>query len=906
MNGQLRLLYWNPGGVRNREAGLRDLVREQNIQVVLLGETWLRPELTFRIPNFTVYRRDEISPAGRAYRGTAVAVRRDVIHTELPLPPFVETRSIGVEVSMGSRELRLFAAYRPPGAFRHPQDLYNIFDGDSPTLLAGDLNAKNTAWGSTTTSAAGRLLRNASDALDLEVIGPDAPTHVPSDASHRADVLDIVLFKNLQCPVHVEVLYDLDTQHLPILIVLGLGAECLTPLRPRVRTDWDKFQSLITNCKFNTSLSTPVGVEAAADAFTTQVRDALEATSTIIESNKRDLFPARLRRLKAQKRELRKLWSQTRCPRVKTELNNITERLGVEVSVFRGASWDERIDQARESETSLHHLNRQLTRSRPPACPLVDRDGNRIYGAGDRAEILADFMCAQFTPNPAAPDVHEHHAMVESRVEEFVNGPTPSPDGIIFMSPSEVRKAAVHLKKRKAPGPDGIPNAALSMLPKKATVTLTRLFNGILRTGCFPTTWKHGKVIVLPKAGKDRRHPESYRPITLLSTTAKLFERLLLSRVRPSLNLRDEQHGFRAGHSTTHQLTRVIHHLSNEANQGHGTVGVFLDIQKAFDRVWHAGLLYKLLDTPLPPMLVRLIASFLEGRTFHISVENKDSNPRPIRAGVPQGSCLSPLLYALYTNDIPTLQGNLRAWETDNVVLALFADDSAYFISSPTLTYAAARMQRVLDSLSVWLEKWRIAVNVSKTAAIIFNSRSRSLKPLRLSGRDIAWQSKVKYLGCHLNWSLSGATHAMYAGRQARAARAMLRPVITSKLPIRTKIGIYKTYVRSRLTYASPAWYLTVPQGLRARLQSQQNITLRMITRAGRYVRNDVIARDLKTESIKEFVVRCTERMFDRADNGPHPHLRGFAPLHSRPPDGKPLPRELIGAAPPVRQAGDC
>ncbi|GBP53950.1 RNA-directed DNA polymerase from mobile element jockey [Eumeta japonica] len=160
--------------------------------------------------------------------------------------------------------------------------------------------------------------------------------------------------------------------------------------------------------------------------------------------------------------------------------------------------------------------------------------------------------------------------------------------------------------------------------------------------------------------GKDPQLASSQRPITLLSHIAKLFERVLLQCLLRHLTPRQEQFGFRRGHSTTFQLTRLLHHMAAEHNRGRRTVGIFLDIEKAFDRVWYSGLLYKLIENRIPPALVRTVASFLKDRDFYVTVEDATSDPRPIRAGVPQGSCLSPCLYAVYTDDIPTLADQLQ------------------------------------------------------------------------------------------------------------------------------------------------------------------------------------------------------------------------------------------------------
>ncbi|KAJ2937413.1 hypothetical protein O0L34_g19102 [Tuta absoluta] len=881
------------------------VAQQQNIQVVLLGETKLAPGSNFRMPNFFVYRRDEVCATG-PYRGTAVLVRRDLIHEELELTPFLTTRSIGVRTRAAGREVRLFAAYRPPydSTPLHPPDLHAVLNGE-PTLLAGDLNAKHPAWNSRSTNRAGRTLLKDSEDQGYSVIGPTEPTNIPTNASQQANVLDIVLHQNLPFPVHVEVLYDLNTQHLPILVVLGDPSMAPTTSRLRQKVDWKNYREALEDMSIEGPLTTPEEVEQAAHHVKRRIQQAKEAATKTSEAKTQryDELPPHLKADLRRKRELHALWARTRCPRTKTFLNRVAEKLSADVKDFRGTTWEKLLDHVGEYETSLYHLNRQLTRTKEPICPLINREGRRCYDDSERAETLAEHLETQFTPHPVVTtesSVLEHHAAVEERVREFLLVPTPPLPGDCFISPAELAKAVVRLPNRKAPGPDGIPTAALKQLPRRGITTLARLFNGVLRTSHFPEDWKAGKVIVLPKPGKDRRQPSSYRPITLLSHVAKLFERLLLRRIRPHIQLRDEQYGFRGAHSTTLQLTRVLHHLADERNRERYTVGVFLDIEKAFDRVWHPGLLFKLLETTLPPGITRILASFLDGRHFYVDVAKAASSAKPIIAGVPQGSCLSPALYALYTNDIPTLEGRLQEWEED-VELALFADDSAYFASSRKAALAASKMQRVLDLLPVWLDKWRMAVNVGKTAAILTGQQRILPPPLSLRGQQVNWTSSVKYLGCHIDRALRMVPMVTHVTNQAKGARALLRPVLKSRLPLRTKLKMYKTYIRPRLTYAAPAWYALTSRTQRKKLQIVQNLSLRMVVDAGRYVRNDVIARDLRISSVEEFVRSLARRMYDRADNGPHAHLQNIAPHHARPPDERrrAVPRDLLRSPTP-------
>ncbi|XP_075990226.1 uncharacterized protein LOC142985867 [Anticarsia gemmatalis] len=151
--------------------------------------------------------------------------------------------------------------------------------------------------------------------------------------------------------------------------------------------------------------------------------------------------------------------------------------------------------------------------------------------------------------------------------------------------------------------------------------------------------------------------------------------------------------------------------------------------------------------------------------------------------------------------------------------------------------------------------------------------------------------------------------HAKNVVAQVRAARAILRPVLSSHLPTRVKLGVYKTYIRTRLTYAAPAWYALTYEKSRRALRVQQSLALRTIAGAPRYVRNTTIQRDLRVESLDDFVRRLAASMFARADASNLAHIRDIAPWHARPPDLKRLPRDLLATTqaedvPPRPEAG--
>jgi hypothetical protein len=227
------------------------------------------------------------------------------------------------------------------------------------------------------------------------------------------------------------------------------------------------------------------------------------------------------------------------------------------------------------------------------------------------------------------------------------------------------------LKLRKACGLDGTPNECLGHLKRRPLVHLTQLFNRCLRLSHFSKPWKEAKVIALPEPGKDPKFPQNLRPISLLSTTGKLFEKVMLKIVKRYIEekglLNASQFGFRAHHSTTLHCTRLTDHITFTFNNNMSTAAVFLDTEKAFDKTWHLGLLYKLLELKFSISLIKLVNSFLSQRKFRLSIKGELSTSRNIQIGVSQCSVLSHTLYSLYINDMP---------QTPGVYLGLFADDT--------------------------------------------------------------------------------------------------------------------------------------------------------------------------------------------------------------------------------------
>jgi hypothetical protein len=303
-------------------------------------------------------------------------------------------------------------------------------------------------------------------------------------------------------------------------------------------------------------------------------------------------------------------------------------------------------------------------------------------------------------------------------------------------SPDEVQEAIRGLGDGKAPGPNGIPNRTLKHLPQRAVSLQTHIFNAILLIHHFPSAWTHARVFSILKTGKDPALPSSYRPISLLDTVGKLFEKILLARILHEISerglLRDEQFGFRPRRSTSLQLVRLVERITRNFGEKSLTGAVLLDVAKAFDTVWIDGLPYTLTLLNFPSYIVHTLSSYLRHRTFEASFQTATSSRRVMRARVAQGGLISSVIFSLYVNDMPS--------PSHHVELAIYADDTAIIATSRKPTLLVSYLESYLNELQRWLSEWRIASNVSKSTAIIFALAGRRFtqpRPLSLFGEPI-------------------------------------------------------------------------------------------------------------------------------------------------------------------------
>ena len=255
----------------------------------------------------------------------------------------------------------------------------------------------------------------------------------------------------------------------------------------------------------------------------------------------------------------------------------------------------------------------------------------------------------------------------------------------------------------------------LKLISNHIAVPLTIIFNDSLKAGKFPDMWKLAHVIPLYKKD-DSSKVCNYRPISLLSCIGKIFERVVFKYVFNYLvenNLLYKlQSGFLPNHSTTHQLIDIYHNILLSLENKHYTSLVFCDFSKAFDRVWHRGLILKLENYGFTGSLLSWFKDYLYNRKQCVKIANHVSETKSITSGVPQGSVLGPLLFLIYINDIA---------DSLSSICNLYADDTSLMFSSADLLHLQTVTNNDIVKLQNWSKKWLMSFNPSKTEIMLIS-----------------------------------------------------------------------------------------------------------------------------------------------------------------------------------------
>ncbi|KAK6189067.1 hypothetical protein SNE40_005112 [Patella caerulea] len=740
---------------------------------------------------------------GRAHGGVSIFLNGNIPQSKVALNSPLQAVAVRVTLHV---PITLCSVYLPPSLHLNPRDLDDLVAQlPLPFIITGDFNGHHSLWGSPDDNNRGKQIADFININNLCLLNDDSPTYLhPATASFSSLDLTIcspVLFQDFTWRVNEDLC---GSDHFPILIDNNGPSPVERPQRWKLhKADWALFESL---CLFSFDPKELEDADEPMALFTSILQDvaeqAIPKTTTEPKRFNKPWYNNDCKSaLKERDRMLRRLENHPSTENL-AAYQMVRAKARRTIRQAKKSSWQgyvSRINSRTSSKSVWDRIRRIKGKSSALSVNHLNVDNSTLTTFPDIANSLASTFSFNSSSNFSSDAFRGIKQQQEKRRLNF-----KSRNDECYNDRFSIAELRDSLKRARdtATGPDEIHYQILKHLPYPTLLILLDLFNRIWVDGNFPPSWHEAIIIPIPKPGKDHTNPTNYRPIALTSCICKTMERLINRRLvwyLESNNLiTDLQCGFRSQRSTLDHLVRFETFVRDAFIQKQHLVAIFFDLEKAYDTTWKYGIMRDLHNLGLRGRLPIFIKNFLEDRSFKVRLGSIFSDPFPQEMGVPQGSILSPTLFAIKINTIPTCLKR-------GVDGSLYVDDFQMCYGSTSMQTIERQLQLCLNSIQRWATDNGFRFSKSKTVCMHFCQR-RGLHPdpeLTLDGSPIPVVDETKFLGLIFDKKLSFIPHIKTLKKKCLKALNILRVLSNTDWGADRKVllRLYRALIRSKLDY---------------------------------------------------------------------------------------------------------
>ena len=711
--------------------------------------------------------------------------------------------AVAASIDFPKRKLTVCSIYIPPNSvFTENQFRDLIRQLPKPFLILGDFNAKHGMWGSGLNDSRGLMMTDVIFDEELLVLNDGSPTCIP-DSGRDPSCIDISL-----CSYDIAKLFnwnvceDLnDSDHYPIFLKSEVELGIDNRRKWKLDTaNWLTFSNLI---------SLPENFLDVNESCHTITNNIVSAAH---HSIKRSSGKINIRYHKCwwndgveavvqdRKRALRQF---RRCPTPENLANYKKFRAIARktIKIAKRDSWRNFVSSIAD-RTSVSDLWRKIKSLKGKSMGNKRIVLNVRNGIFTDANMVGNILCEHFSKASSVLNFREPFLSHLLESELFnVDGSsnnTEAYNGDITLSEL---KFAINNCSDSTPGIDEVHYSFFKHLNDVSLSRLLLFFNFIWCNEVFPDDWKISLIVPILKPGKLPADSKSYRPIALTSCLCKLLEKILnlrLCRYLESYNLLHPwQSGFRKRRCTFDCLVRLENNIRLTFLRNEFLFGVFIDIEKAYDMVWHHGLLRKLANLNIKGHMFRFLENFINCRYIKVLYNGVASDSKRVTTGLPQGSILSPLLFNVYINDI--FDG-----VDEGVDGSLYADDCAFWIGDNNFDVAYHKVQDTLNCIAEWSNRWGLMVSGNKSSCVVFSKRRvPPFVNFTINDQEVNQCNSVKFLGMVFDSKLTWEKHIKYIiGKCSSSFNLLCMLSHTTWGADRCSLlKIYKSLIRSILDY---------------------------------------------------------------------------------------------------------
>lgn len=818
-----------------RRNELNNIYQTIDPDVILINAHGMKEEQRMKLFQYNIYQKNTMN---EHHSGVAIAIKRTIKHTVID---DLEEDFLAVKISTTLGELIIATGYLPP---RHPhvpnQTMLRLFRNQLPVIFAGDLNARHAILDHGNNNPAGEFINQLIRRGNTIHLGPHFKTYITPRASGSPD---IVLANNkLTHNVHISPGPLTTSDHIPVIIKISM-APIQVPVNPRFnynKANWERFTEQLSSFTLQELEHQPVGtIDSQLNKWLNAIKRAMKDNIPITAH--RTLPHGKItHEIRVLQTAFKNIQSQAAATGWTPNLRNITKILQTNLTAISSQNkdlmWAELLAKTEHSHKDptkfWKNIKTLLGSETEHITYLLDPHGVRLTTAEQQANEFSrhlrntfqiprednqnfcqetQLMVENYLRNSMA---HKPHTIIDyTRLDEnnFLTKP---------ITRNEIMTQIRSFKNRKAPGITKIDKTVLLKLPINMLDSLKVIYNAALSSGYFPTQFKVALIKMILKQGKQSIHPVNYRPISLLETVGKTYEKILNTRLKLFLNRNNHnnphQHAYQTGRGTISAIAITYEQVAMSQQEHHQCNLINRDISKAFDKVWHDGLKYKICQLHMPRIMTSTLCNFLDNRIAIVQVNTSLSRPFPLEAGVPQGAVLSPTLFNIYTADIGEIPGSTYTAYADDVTQIVTHHGSSKEIFRRKTT-------RAIEALNQFERRWKIKTN--RTKFQLLHISKRTPLPITIDQTPIPYTASTKLLGLHIKYT--GITpHIRQQRHRASTTLRKLRRFrcLSSKL----KLYLYKALVLPLMDYPPIPLNTIKPTNWR-KLQSIQNRALRWV-----------------------------------------------------------------------------